>query len=362
MTAEFKEKNKKKRKVRHLAVGISIFICAAIVGIVFLSYLYRPVTDSRRNICGFYAEPDNTLDMIYVGGSAAYCYWEPLQAWNDYGFTSYNFAADAMPPHVIKYILEEISKTQSPKLLLIDLRPFEYGEQKSVANVDNVAAFRNVSDSFSYSWNRFQMIENGAPAGEEKWSYHFDFSKYHSLMGSALIEENQRYSDNKEELYSKGFKALSDIQIIERYDLSNHWTRVTKLTDEINTLFIDLLEYCRENELQVLFVVHDYQLTGDHQEKYNYMQLAIEEYGFDFINVNEYYEETGISIYRDFANLNHVNLLGADKYTAFLANYLNKNYDLPDKREDSEYASWHECFQRWNEEMNIIRQKMTETN
>ena len=97
-------------------LGILLAIYLGLVSLKFLSYLYRPVTTSRMNVCGFYAEPENSLDVVYVGGSACYRYWEPLKAWKDYGFTSYNFATDAIQPQVIKYILEEIQKTQKPFL------------------------------------------------------------------------------------------------------------------------------------------------------------------------------------------------------------------------------------------------------
>jgi hypothetical protein len=36
----------------------------------------------------------------------------------------------------------------------------------------------------------------------------------------------------------------------------------------------------------------------------------------------------------DFYNLNHVNYYGAEKYTEVLADYLDENFDLPDRRND----------------------------
>ena len=74
---------------------------------IILSYVMRPVTNSRKNLCGFYAEKSNSLDMVYVGGSACYAYWEPLAAWNEYGFTSFNFATESIQPQCIKYAMQK---------------------------------------------------------------------------------------------------------------------------------------------------------------------------------------------------------------------------------------------------------------
>ena len=339
-----------------------IFIMICLLTLLFLSYLFRPVSTSRKNICGFYAEEKNSLDMVYIGGSACYRYWEGLQAWNDYGFTSYNFAADAMQPQVIRYLVKEVQKTQEPELFVIDLRPFQYGdlysEQEEVLSMERVAPFRNVSDSMKYSLNRFEMIENGAPTGESKWTYHFDLAKYHSLVASFVLKNNWRYLDNEERLDNKGFWANDEIGSMIRMDVSDV-SEIQPLSEVIDGIFRELLTYCKKNDLQVLFVVHAYQITEEDQKKYNYMEDIIEEYGFDCLNVNDHFEEIGFDAERDFYNMNHTNLLGADKYTGFLARYINNNYPLPDHRGDAGYREWDECYIRWNGEMEEIRQAMT---
>lgn len=351
------------RKQRWTSVcKIVCFLAMCLVTLFCLSYLFRPVSVSRKNICGFYAEQKNTLDMVYIGGSACYRYWEGLQAWNDYGFTSFNIAADAIQPQVLKYLVKEAQKTQSPQLFVVDLRPFQYGDlysqQEELLNMERVAPFRNVSDSMKYSLNRYQMVENGAPSGEEKWTYHFDLAKYHSLVVSLLQKDNWRYLDNEEPLDNKGFWENDEVSSILRADFSAV-TEMQPLSEEVDGIFRDLLTYCKENHLEVLFVVHAYQIAEEDQKKYNYMKQVIEEeYGFDYLNVNDYFEEIGFDPDHDFYNMDHANLLGADKYTNFLAGYIHRTYQLPDHRKDDSYESWNECFIKWSREMDAVRERM----
>ena len=53
---------------------------------------------------------------------------------------------------------------------------------------------------------------------------------------------------------------------------------------------------------------------------------------------------------KDFYNIRHVNLFGAEKYTAFLEKYIKENYDLPDHRTEEEYKTWHDEYARFAQE------------
>lgn len=358
MKAE-KVKNKKRYK------NIWFVMCYIVLlgfSFVLLSYLMRPVTNSRKNLCGFYAEPNNSLDMVYVGGSACYVYWEPLRAWNQYGFTSFNFATDALQPQSIKYSLEEIRKTQAPQVYIIDIRPFQYGdifhEEENVRNMDRVASFRNVVDNMKFSMNRYELIRDWAPTQEEKWTYQFDISKYHSNIEAVINPTNWQYIFNEKSLYTKGFYYYQGKEPLPFAESIQ--TEELPLEAELDSIFIDLLDYCQDENLQVLFIVHAYCNQEEDQKKYNYMERRVKEYGQGFLNVNDYFFDIGFDVENDFNDTNHVNLLGADKYSEFLAGYLAEHYDLPDHRVDPNYNQWNIDFIRWNGEMEEVRKEMNE--
>ena len=84
--------------------------------------------------------------------------------------------------------------------------------------------------------------------------------------------------------------------------------------------------------------------------KYNYMQRVINEYGFDFLNTNDYYNEIGLDYSKDFYNENHVNVFGAEKYTEFVADYIATNYDFVDKRETEKFSRWNDLYTNFESE------------
>ena len=109
--------------MKNKRILVNVISIAAIIGIIVsiipFSYLSRRRDDSRENVTGFYAEDNNTLDMVYIGGSAAYVYWQPLRAFNEYGFTSYDLATSTITPEAIKYYIVEAEKTQNPEHMLL---------------------------------------------------------------------------------------------------------------------------------------------------------------------------------------------------------------------------------------------------
>ena len=339
------------------------FLAVCVISFIVISILFRPVTNSRMNICGYYAEEKNTLDMIYVGGSAAYVYWAPLDAFHEYGFTSYNFASDSMTPQVIKYCMIEALKTQKPEVFVVDLRPFQYGdavnEEAGALDMDNEVALRNTIDQFRYSLNRYHMIEAAVRNPKDRIFYHFDISKYHSRIYSFFDAQSWQYLDNKEKHPYKGFAFIEKKEPIDYVDRSQI-TEELPLSEDMDVIFRDLLEFCREEELQVLFVVHSYMIQEDHQKKYNYMKRTIEEYGLDYLNVNDFSEEIGYDYSNDFFNMNHVNIFGAQKYTRFLGEYLQDKYALPDRRNEQEYQEWKELYETWEKQKEVTKEAINQ--
>ena len=87
-------------------MGFCIFV-GIIVQVFFgVTYLFRNTDDDRRHIAGLKQEK---VDMVYVGGSAAFVYWQPLKAWNECGYTSYNYATNSIQAESIKAYIERFS-------------------------------------------------------------------------------------------------------------------------------------------------------------------------------------------------------------------------------------------------------------
>ncbi len=363
----------KSKRIIVSVISVAVIICM-VISFVPLSYFLRPSGYNRDNIIGLYAEKENSLDMVYIGGSACFVYWEPLRAWNQYGFTSYDFAHDTITPEAIKYYIKEVEKTQSPKLWLIDLRPFQYGEESYSSEIDTPNMYyevpiRNGTDNMMYSVNRNNLIKASVSDKSERMSYYIDFIKYHSnwteIFHSCIDYFRLHYTSfpqsyiNKKSNPYKGFAFIEDKKSVSFTDCSAV-TKEKELSPEIDKLFLDLIDFCGKEKLNVLFIVHSYCQTEEHKMKYNYMKRIISDNGFDFLNTNDFYKEIALDYSVDLYNENHVNVFGAEKYTDFVAKYIDSKYDLPDKRSTQEYKEWDNLYNDFEAKTDDVKQVINE--
>lgn len=334
------------------AVRAVCFVLVFCVLFVWVSYLLRSDHYDRRSIASFYAEPKDSLDVVYIGGSSCLAYWAPMEAWHAFGFTSYDFGASSIPPQTVQYCVIEALKTQNPEVVVIDLRPFEYGSEKD----ENGEVFmyrepniRLISDGFKYSWNRFKLIQNSVPRGTSTLPYHFDIAKYHTNVEALGDGSYWRYSTYRQGTFRKGFRTTERFKPIEREDYSTLAEKMP-LAPTQQALLEELLDYVEKQQLQVLFVVPPYAMEKEHQMKFNTMREMIEARGHGYLNWNEHFEETGLDVDADYYDPSHVNVFGAEKYTLAFGEYLVANYGLQDKRGQEAYWSWDDDYVLWAEE------------
>lgn len=348
-----KERGRWKRAVATVAfllIIARIFIAA--------TYLFRNVIYERDHVAGI--KEEKALDMVYIGGSAAFVYWQPLRAWKEYGFTSYNLAVNTIQAESIEYLMKHALRYQEPECFVIDARAFQYYTVEG-----SEAGLRNASDSLDFfSPDRWGMVHDYLDhhdIGEEgdMLSFYLDISKYHTNYSALGDKANWDRIDNAGKAEWKGFEWIPKLEHLEAPAAFGTDTRAELLEGDLDAL-CSLLEFCQEKELRVLFVVCPYWIEEEHQEKYNTIEDIVASYGFGFLNTNEYYDEMGIDFSTDFYNTDHVNCYGAEKYTAFLGKYIDDHYNLPDHRGESEYAEWDEDFGRFSLEEERTKEAIDE--
>jgi hypothetical protein len=303
-----------------------------------------------KNIPSYYSEPKDTLDVVYIGGSTVFCDWAPMEAWNEFGFTSYDFSNNTIPPQVIKYCITEALKQQNPKLVIIDVVSFSIGDimrdDEFVTNMYAEFALRNFTDGFHYSYNRYRMVQESVPKEYNRLDYHFDIAKYHVNTKAFIERDNIKNMIGTLHDYKKGNNCIPTYSTVEREDFSSVIETI-HLTELMEGLLSDLLDYCDKLEKDVLFIVPPYGLTKDEFMKYNYMQRVVQERGYDFLNCNVEYHAIGLDEDTDYNDSNHLNIFGAIKYTHYLGDYVKVTYTLPDHRKDSKYVKWEKEYFYW---------------
>ena len=274
------------------AIKLIIFFALCAFLFIQLSYQFRDeLANTKGNLSGFYAQEKNTLDVVVVGTSATFSAFGPMDAWEQRGFTSYNFCTNVLLENSIKYAVREIEKTQSPKVIVIDIAPFIFEHYTDInsSEFDEQWVRYNI-DGYRYSWNRIQLINHVVPKDIPKGDYYWDIAKYHSNREPDLGE----YWFMKKDNVNKGYNNLpwKGEQILL---LGEKTQDVCSLEGVQNELFLDLLESLGKCKSEILFINQPLVYQTEEQIMHvNYMKEKIKEKGYDFLDMSDFYDEIGI--------------------------------------------------------------------
>lgn len=323
-------------------IGFVTFILIAICIFVKITYLFRGNQynyNDRISVVGLKQEAKDSIDVIYIGGSAAFVYWEPLKAFNEFGFTSYDLATNTIQAESILAYVKYAQQYQNPDLYIIDARAFQYYDEEG-----SEIGLRVSSDALDIGINRTQLISTylaNRDLETNELALYFDIAKYHTNYDALSNDIAWKLMDNSMSSDFKGCQIQPSWCYLTKPEGVKNDRREELLVNDKKTL-IELLEYFEENDLRALFVVCPYSISSEDYSKYNTISDIVSSYGYDFLNTNDFYDEMEIDFSTDFYNENHVNCLGADKYTTYLGNYLNGKYCLPNHKGEESYKNWQE--------------------
>lgn len=336
--------DKVKKYIRR-ALEITLFILLFCVMFICITYGFRdPLANSRDNIVGFYAEDKNSLDVVVLGTSSTFSAYNPLEAYNQYGYTSYDLCTNIMLQNSMPYYVREMYKTQNPKLVVVDVAPFLYGH---TANDFRGGAWRYNIDAMKISKNRFDLINAVIPKEEPKLTYYFDLLYYHT---NRKLDYEYMFWNRRD--ISKGYNGLN---LDVAYDSFEDYYPAEEALSEESLLYLNqLIEELKKHDCKILFITDP---IGDGFQKYGflakaaYIERIVTAQGCDFLNMSYHNDEIGLDPHMDFSlDEMHYHLYSADKITAFLGKYISENYELPDHRNQGDYAGWDTAYNEWLEE------------
>ena len=314
-----------------------------IKSIIFLSiffilfyYIFNILWLDKTPIAYFHDEPKNSFDVVYIGASNVYRHFNPLLAYDLYGYKTGNLSSSSQPFAAVKYLINETKKNQSPQLYVIDIAKlvddWDYFKETYI---------RKATDSMYFSKDRIdainEILDYKGVEKSEYINYYFSFFLYHNRWKK--IQEKNFVGTKMYKGYITDDEngTVSEISPQKAYK----WNfSEGSLTEDNKQILLDLIGYIKENNLNVLFVIPKRYFNEKAMMGFNYATSIIEENELKVINFNTV-EDFDVDFSTDFLNSNHLNTYGATKYTLYFSKYLKENYDLPYQRENEDSNSWN---------------------
>ena len=329
-----------------IALRAVVFILIAAALFVYLNnaLILKGHAQAKGTFDSFYDLQRDTVDVLYVGTSATNRYFVSPLAFHESGLAVYTLGPNMCPAFFLDDIIREGLRTQSPQLLIVELRPFI----KDPYSVRDASAYKTLDVMDLLSPNRIAMSQEAAKycdADAGFTDYLFPVAKYHDRVIQGEITKDDlllRYAPNTTQGYQ-----LSTYTLTRNAQAPASFTsKAGHLSQSRSEELDQLLDYCDTLDVDILFVMSPFSTSDKISTRLNSLAAHVEERGYEVLNFNNEQScaDMGIDWKTDFFNDRHVNYLGAEKYTAHLMRILKDRYDLPDRRGDEAYGVWESGF------------------
>ena len=300
----------------------AIVIGLLLAGLVLTSRVVRPKSNRSEfhsfdpASTGAAAEPDDSLDVLFVGDSIPFCGIEPLRIWKTRGFTSHVLFILAANMPDVKTMLETVEPYQHPKIIVFETN----------------ALFKR----FTFDDALMHELQMTFPV----LRYH---TRWRWLTPTDLTATPARdWLDP-----SKGYRPNSTVDPVPEDEQDDYGTapkEVEELDPFCQWYLAHLVDYCRSMGATPVFMSLP-SLTNWNMARHNHLDAWARSHDVDYIDLNA--EPTKVALDWDTDTKDageHLNTSGADKVTLYVSNLLADRYDLTDHRGDEDYAAWDEAY------------------
>lgn len=322
-----------------LLIGALLFVALNLI----FTPKWRSTWRSTDTITGFYTLEPNSIDTVILGSSQVITGVSPLQLYQEAGIRSYALGTERQPMLASYYLLLDALRTQ-PKIKTVVLEVTELFPQC------NEPSYRKVFD-FMYpsqvKWegiqDHIQWAKKQDPETAPKLiNYLFPVFSYHDRW-KELNQDDFTYFLQDRKFLTRGFsiqpkKGAKDPGY-EALDIDNLTGFATPDEEALHFLKATI-SLCQKRNISLLLLKttrSDWSL-----EQFNTVLDLSKEYGVSYLDFNTPHRlsSIGFDYSKDIlkGSETHLNLNGAGKETAYLADYLTENFPVSDMRGDKSSA------------------------
>lgn len=283
----------------------------------------------------YYNMDESSADVLFFGSSHAHCTIDHGYLWDTYGMAGFTLSAGSQSIDSTYYFVKEVLRTRNPKVLVVEM----LGVTGNEMNNSNVEVYRN---SLGMRWSHnlwdFANYFRDNMDMDNDWRNQI-FAKIpviHSRYAELTAED---FHDSIP--FLRGYRGSFDKGDYERPTAENN-EEILELNPERMEMLERIVKLTKEKEVPLVLFASPYLVTDEEQMNFNAVEAYAKSNGVPFINFNKLYDEIGLDFTSDFRDEHHVNNSGAAKVSAYLADFLKVQYQIPDRRGQEGYKLWEQ--------------------
>ena len=319
-------------------IGIFLVLFCAMMAV----FSNDPDFRIAQSVRGFYAEPAESLQGVYIGSSNCYAFWNPLVAWREYGLTVYPYYTPALPFFATEYVIREVRKTQPNAMFIVNVNAAEE-DRVTVNHIHHTLNYMKESEV------KTELRDYLCDLAGLDWAERLELDFPWVRMRGQWMEYLKRRLFPRQEHLKAASHYYSYLDLCTDISKKYKWTDAREeMTDVLSECVDSLLDYCDEENVRVLFVsVPRRERTAYTLGRINAVCDAVRARGYDVLYLTDKVDEIGLDLSRDYYNRKHTNIHGSIKFTSYVSEYLRSAFGLEDLRGSDGYASWDDAWTRY---------------
>lgn len=336
-----KKYGRKALKKKNIAKTVMFMVIGTVLfGIS--NFFYQPVWKSWNNYDttrGFYEEPGNTIETIFLGASTTVNGIIPTELYRDYGICAYNLGTEEQPMLASYYWMLETERLHKNTLKTVVL------DVSMMRRTPGAAAYQKALDGMKFSSTKIQAVSDYSDKAEDILTYLFPVLEYHTRWDALDITDFQK-KDYKVKLSTRGYNfdegSVIDDWLAEQMAVSDYYVdesvEATELDKESLYYLEKMIKYCEDNNLK-LVLMKTPAISVWNMENHNAISEIANKYQLDFFDFNyePYIEEVQYNEATDNKDWTHLNYYGARKLTNWFGGYLLSECGNADNRNSAKY-------------------------
>lgn len=336
--------------MRKRVISILTFFIFLVAGFVYLDkvfesrHFYVNTTEDFKELA-----KETDIDLIFYGSSHIYTAFNPLIINQKSNIISYNLASDALLLPVTDLVLKESLKYARPKVIVLEvyragfagpktksqkgfqLRALDFVSNFSLEKINRVGKLYKRDEFFGAfstlirnhtEWNDQDYFNLDRRVKTQK-GREFYYNGYIGYNG--IIKESRKY---------KGFQNIP----------INRDSTITQVNNNTKRLLNDFIDLAKQNNIEVLLVyTPDIRARSWNYHLFDELQRFADSKNVGLLNLNDYYSEMNLDVL-DFMDSSHLNNYGSIKTSNFLADYINENYNLPNRSSENIFKDQTEGY------------------
>ena len=288
---------------------------------------------------GFYEEPGNTIETIFLGASIVVNGITPMELYENYGICAYNLATEQQPMLASYYWLEEAERLHGDTLKTVVL------DMSMLRRTPTTAFYQKALDGMHFSSVKIRAVADYTSDFNEMLSYLCPLFSYHGRWDSLSNTDFEKKSYktirgvrgyNFVTGRTLGWAGYNELAVPVYYADSE--AQETELNKESLYYLKKMMDYCTEHDLK-LVLMKTPGISVWSEADHNAVERIADTYDLPFFDFNfePYIDEIGYVEPLDSADGGHMSYYGAQKLTRWFGEYLTEECDATDIRENEAY-------------------------